>query len=135
MLILFFILLGIADTAYLSYEHATNFIPPCPAHSILGSFIDCGKVLSSSYSQFLGIPVAYLGLFYFLILLFLYFKISKKLLFLISIFALIASVYLVYLQFFVLHAICIYCMVSAGINFGIFFALLTEKFLKDILKT
>ena len=128
LLIIFFIVLGIADTAYLSFEHFTNFVPPCPVHSVLGSFIDCNKVLTSVYSQFFGIPLAYLGLAYFLALFLLKFVVSKKIFFGITTLALTASGYLIYLQLFVLHAICIYCMICAGVNI-ILFALAGADFI------
>lgn len=124
--ILFLILAGIFDTLYLSYEHLINFVPPCPTHSILGSFVDCGKVLSSQYAAVFGVPVAYLGLLYYLFLfIFLVRKVNLNFLFVLSFFALMASGYFVYLQLFVLHAICLYCMASAIINLLIFFTLLT----------
>ncbi len=132
--ILVLILAGILDTLYLSYEHFTNFIPPCPIHSILGSFVDCGKVLSGQYAWIFGIPVAYLGLLYYLFIFFLAIKGHFKFLFALSFFALMASGYFVYLQLFVLHAICLYCMASAIINLMVFFSLLTENYFKDILK-
>lgn len=125
------VLLGIADTIYLSYEHLANIIPPCPAHSILGSFIDCNQVLTSVYSQIYGIPLAYLGLLYYLVFLVLLFKLPKKLLLLVSALALIGSTFFVYLQLFVLHAICLYCMASAGINLLIFL-LLAADFVKKV---
>ena len=131
--ILVLALAGILDTLYLSYEHFTNFIPPCPIHSILGSFVDCGKVLSSQYSQVFGIPVAYLGLLYYILFFIFLIKIKNlNLLFLISFFALMASGYLEYLHLFILHAICVYCIVSAVINLFItilcgYFLLKTKK--------
>lgn len=131
MFILLFIFLGLADTAYLSFEHYTNFVPPCPVHSVLGSFIDCNKVLTSAYSQFFGIPLAYLGLAYFLTLFFLKFVSSKKIFFGITVLALAASGYLIYLQLFVLHAICIYCMICAAVNI-ILFILAGTYFVKRV---
>lgn len=124
--ILVLILAGIFDTLYLSYEHLTNFIPPCPTHSILGSFVDCGKVLSSQYAVVFGIPVAYLGLLYYIFFfIFLIKRGNLNFLFILSFFALMASGYFVYLQLFVLHAVCLYCVASAVINLLVFFALLT----------
>ena len=113
--ILGLIILGILDTAYLTWEHYANIIPPCPAHSVLGSFVDCGRVLRSQYATVFGIPLAVIGLGYYIFLLFVtYFK--PKLLFFITPFALLASVYFLYLQIFVLHTICLYCTFSGVIN-------------------
>lgn len=57
-------LIGLGLAIYLTYEHfssSASFI--CPANS----FIDCEKVTESSYSTFLGVPVALAGLFYFVV--------------------------------------------------------------------
>lgn len=54
--------LGLADSAYLTYAHYTTAANL--ACSTKG-FIDCAAVTTSSYSHILGIPVAVLGLAYF----------------------------------------------------------------------
>ena len=55
-------LLGLADAAYLTYAHYTSTTSlACPTHG----FINCAKVTTSSYSHFLGMPVAVLGLAFF----------------------------------------------------------------------
>jgi uncharacterized membrane protein len=53
-----FTFVGLAVTAYLSYFAFNNLIPSC---SIGG----CAVVLTSTYSKFLGLPLAYLGLVYY----------------------------------------------------------------------
>ncbi|MEO0564812.1 MAG: vitamin K epoxide reductase family protein, partial [Chloroflexota bacterium] len=50
--------LAIAVSGYLSYEKLT----PGAAVCIAGGAFDCGTVLNSVYSEFLGIPIAALGL-------------------------------------------------------------------------
>ena len=47
-------LVGIGIASYLSYTHATDTPLMCPTSG-------CGKVQQSSYSELAGIPVAYLG--------------------------------------------------------------------------
>src|SRR3990172_10648768 len=59
-----FAVLGVLDTAYLTWEHFTNTVPPC-SNNI---FIDCGKVLNSQYSVVFGIPLALTGLVHYLVL-------------------------------------------------------------------
>ena len=60
-------LLGLADAAYLTYEHYTGSKSlSCPAG---GGVIDCAKVTESIYNQIHGIPVVDLGLTFFVIML------------------------------------------------------------------
>lgn len=113
------ILLGVLDTLYLTWEHYANIVPPCPTHPLLGTFVDCGRVLRSQYSSIFGVPLAVLGLGYYLFLLAVNF-IKPKLLIFITPVALLASIYFLYLQIFVLHAICIYCTFSGLINLLLF---------------
>ncbi|HET9691844.1 MAG TPA: vitamin K epoxide reductase family protein [Acidimicrobiales bacterium] len=54
--------LGVADAAYLTYAHFTTAtVLACPSTG----FVNCAKVTTSSYSRFLGMPVAVLGLAFF----------------------------------------------------------------------
>lgn len=55
-------LLGLAVSGYLAYEHATaNATLACAG----GGAVDCVKVTTSSYATLFGIPVAYLGVAFF----------------------------------------------------------------------
>jgi len=113
-------LLGLADASYLTWEHFLGQLPPC---TISG----CELVLTSSYSQVWGVPLAFLGaLFYLVMLLILCFikyqGASKLRLILLpwSGVGLLTSLTLTYIQFYVIGAICPYCLFSAGINFVLF---------------
>lgn len=107
-------LVGFADATYLTIEHFLQSIPPCTTDG-------CEIVLTSSYSQIAGIPVALLGAIYYLILLVLllaYFD-GKKEVFLrsafwLTILGLLFSIYFLIIQAFVINAFCQYCLVSAG---------------------
>lgn len=56
-------LLGLGDSIYLAYEHATaNATLACNG----GGAVDCAKVTTSSYSTLAGMPVAYLGVVFFI---------------------------------------------------------------------
>ncbi len=58
-------LLGLAVSAYLTVEHVTSSaVLACPE----GAVVNCAKVTSSPYSEFLGVPVAVLGLAYFVVM-------------------------------------------------------------------
>lgn len=108
-----FAAIGFADATYLTMTHYFGGIVPC----LTGG---CELVTTSEYSIMLGIPVALLGAIYYfsqLILMIAHFE-SKSLVPLrlaaqISIVGLLASLYLVSLQLFVIHAICDKCMLSA----------------------
>lgn len=106
--------IGFLDAAYLSIVHYRGEIPPCTIDG-------CEVVLTSAQSQIAGVPVALLGALYYLALLILsiayldrkkekLIKLASKL----TILGFLASIYFVYLQFFVIKEICQYCMVSAG---------------------
>lgn len=106
---------GFVDATYLTVKH---FLGTPVACSLLRG---CETVLTSKYASISGIPVALLGAFYYLtilILAVLYID-SRKQVFLKIIAYLtpvgfLASLSFVYLQIFVIKAICLYCMVSAG---------------------
>jgi dihydroorotate dehydrogenase subfamily 2 len=121
-----FAVIGILDAGYLTYERFANLIIPCST----GYFVDCGKVLESSYATPFGIPLSIIGVvhyFIFLLIALLTIKYKsgwlKRLLFIITAGGFVASIYFVYLQIFVIGAICIYCMVSAVNSFAAYFIL------------
>ena len=109
-------LFGLADGIYLTIEHVTGRTAQCIASS------GCQEVLSSQYAAIGPIPLASLGaLAYFaafstaLLAAFGYAKCR-------SLFALLVgmmfavTLWLFYLQAFVLHAFCDYCLFSAGVT-------------------
>lgn len=106
--------LGFVDAAYLTIEHFRGLTPPCSV------IIGCELVTTSRYAVVFNIPVALLGsLFYFtvLILAVAYLE-SQNRKFLtaaavLTPFGFLASVWFVYLQVYVIKAICIYCVGSA----------------------
>ena len=54
--------LGVAVSAYLTVEHySSSTTLACPDSGV----VDCVKVTTSSYAELLGVPVALLGLLYF----------------------------------------------------------------------
>lgn len=110
-------LAGIMDAAYLSYVKITQVPVYCSP-----GFGNCESVSSSPYSYILGIPVAYLGLLTYLAILFLLIFGEKiKLLqtngiyalFGISLFGFLFSLYLTYLELWVIKALCQWCIISA----------------------
>lgn len=108
---------GILDAGYLSYVHLTQVPIYCTPG--LGQ---CETVNSSPYAILFGIPVAYLGLLSYLAMLFLLLFGEKiqflkpyalYLLFGLSAFGFLFSLYLTYLEIWVIQAICQWCVLSA----------------------
>ncbi len=120
ILILIIAIIGFADATYLTVKHYQNVIPPCT----IGG---CETVLTSQYSQVIGIPVSLVGAVYYLILgIFLViFLDTKKEIFLripllFSIVGALASLGFISLMIFVIKAFCPYCAVSAFTSLSIF---------------
>lgn len=109
-------LIGIADTAYLSYTRATHGDLSC---SILSG---CNIVAASPESVLFGIvPLAYLGLAFYiaifvLALIFLFSQTKAVLWLLVTATGLgfLSSIYFLYVQAYVIGAFCIYCLISAA---------------------
>jgi len=109
-------LLGLADGIYLTIEHVTGRTAQCIASS------GCQDVLSSKYAAMGPVPLASLGaLAYFtafslaLLAAFGYAK-CRTLFGLLVAFMFATTLWLLYLQAFVLHAFCDYCLFSAGVT-------------------
>ena len=114
-------LIGFTDATYLTIKHYRNEVPPC---SIVAG---CETVIASKYSVILGIPVALLGSLYYLSIIILSVSYldtkNAKILTLLgraTWIGLFGSIYFVSLQLFVIKALCIYCIVSAGSSFTLF---------------
>lgn len=126
---------GLLDTSYLAYKHYAQ--DPLACSLIEG----CDRVTNSAYSQVYGIPLAFIGVIFYaimIILALLYAGIRRKdIAILLSLGAsagFLASVYFVYLQIYVIQAICIYCMISAVTATLLFFTslmLLTKNYVFD----
>ena len=108
---------GLADATYLTVQALTGETLSC------GGSPDCFRVLGSSYAKIGGIPVAMLGaLAYFSAFTFATFAAfgyarAPKFLALMVGMMFLASLWLLYVQAFLLHAYCRYCLLSAAITF------------------
>lgn len=132
VLAVLFSLIGLADSVYLTVNHYNGEIAPCSL--VTG----CEKVLSSEFSQILGIPISALGaLSYFLTFSLATFAFNQNRLawhLMIAITAGMAgfSIWLLYLQAFVIGAFCQFCLISAGSSIALFltgsFSLILGKF-------
>jgi uncharacterized membrane protein len=91
----------------------------CPSGSFYGISLDCGEVLGSSYSMVFGIPLELLASLYFMINIGLVyviafgsekaFRFSLQALFIWRFIGVAIVPYLVFVELFLLHAICVYC--------------------------
>jgi len=112
-----FCLAGLADATYLSVIAFTGETAACSGQA------GCFEVLGSSYARVAGVPVALLGaLGYFTAFTFAIFaafnyKRAPKFFALTVCLMFAATLWFLYLQAFVLHAYCRYCLFSAAITF------------------
>ncbi len=119
-------IIGALDAAYLTWVKLSHNEKLCAPG--LG---DCFTVNTSRYSEVYGIPIAIFGLAAFLAIIFILLGESRipflqengsLALFGISLVGVIYSAYLSYLEEFVLHAWCPYCVLSAIMILTIFIA-------------
>lgn len=108
--------LGFLDAGYLTVKHYTGGQINC----YISIFDSCEKVTSSDYAIVLGIPIALIGALYYLVIflgVFAYFDTGKEKILMwvskLTVLGLGTSLILIYLQIFVIKALCIYCMFSA----------------------
>jgi uncharacterized membrane protein len=125
-------LLAIGVSAYLTIAHFDGSSLTCPLGSAHGA-IDCQKVITSPQSVVLGIPVAVLGLVFFVPMLLLCmpfaWRSANRLVAPARLGASVVSIgfvfYLVHAELFVIHAICIWCTTVHVLTFIIFVAVVT----------
>lgn len=106
---------GFLDATYLTVSHYAGTELNCTLTN------GCGTVTTSEYATIGPIPVALLGMFFYFTMLIsslIYLdtknEFTRKIISFLPITGLIASIYFVSLQLFVIKAICQYCMVSAA---------------------
>ena len=108
---------GLADATYLTVQALTGETLSC------GGSPDCFRVLGSSYAKLGGIPLAMLGaLAYFTAFTFAIFAAfgyswAPRFVALIAGAMFLTTLWLLYVQAFLLHAYCRYCLFSAAITF------------------
>lgn len=112
-----FCLAGLADATYLSVMAFTGETAAC------GGQAGCFEVLGSKYSRFAGIPVAAFGVLgYFTAFTFAIFAAFSyaraRLFFALTVCVIfVSTLWFLYVQAFLLHAFCRYCLFSAAITF------------------
>src|SRR6185503_12756865 len=109
-------LLGLADAIYLTVEHVTGQSVRC---TIVAG---CSEVLSSQYAVVAGVPLAligaaaYFGVFSLATLAAFGYRIAATLLTPLVLLMFLVSLWLFYLQAFVIHAFCQFCLFSAAVT-------------------
>jgi uncharacterized membrane protein len=109
-------LLGLADAIYLTVEHVTGQSVRC---TIVAG---CSEVLSSQYAVVAGVPLAaigaaaYFSVFSLATLAAFGYGVAGKLLTAVVIAMFFVSLWLIYLQAFVIHAFCQFCLLSAAVT-------------------
>lgn len=107
--------IGLGDTLFLSYYHLLNQTPGC---AIAG----CETVLNSPYATPFGIiSLSYLGLVYYAVMFGIAvwlavkpeFTPARQAALAYATVGLLCSVYFELFQYFVIHALCMYCAISA----------------------
>lgn len=108
-----FSFIGFLDALYLTVRHYQGLAVPCSV------FEGCEIVTKSEYAIILGVPLALVGVLYYLgifLLVVLYADQQKgsilRVIGHIAVLGFIASLWFLYLQLFVIKALCIYCVIS-----------------------
>jgi uncharacterized membrane protein len=115
---------GLAISSYLSVVKLANKDVLC-----FKGMGDCSIVTTSAYSMWRNIPVAFLGMAGYILIIGLLFIIHRQkhesssimlALFGVTTFGAIYSLYLTYVEFFIIHALCPWCFASAIAMFLLF---------------
>ena len=110
-------LLGLADALYLTVEHLSGRSVQCTIVS------GCSEVLSSPYAVVAGVPLAsvgaaaYFSVFTLATLAAFGYRVAGALVLPLTSAMFLVSLWLIYLQAFVIRAFCQFCLLSAAITF------------------
>ncbi|MGJ3240939.1 MAG: vitamin K epoxide reductase family protein [Anaerolineae bacterium] len=115
------IVVGLLVAAYMTYVETTA------SEAICGTLGDCNTVQQSPYAQIFGVPIGAIGLVAYMILLALWLIGEREqraymLLFVLVAFGVLFSIYLTFLEPFVIGASCMWCLTSALTMIGLLWA-------------
>jgi uncharacterized membrane protein len=123
-------LLGLADAIYLTVQHVTG-------QSVICTIVSgCSEVLMSSYAVVAGVPLAlfgaaaYFGVFSLATLAAFGYRFAGTLLAPLVVLMFLFSLWLIYLQGFVIGAWCQFCLLSAAVTTALTVIVLTGLFLR-----
>lgn len=138
---LILVVFGLLVSGYLSYIKLGDYIgEPVEIVCTKSGAFDCNAVQSSIYSVQFGIPIAWMGFTVYVLLGLMILlrnrigflrKYGLTMMFALSLFAWIYSMYLVYLQFFVIRALCQWCLMHEA-NMTILFITIVLWFFKSM---
>ena len=116
--ILFLAFAGLADSAYIAQHEVSGTPLLCNINNLSG----CNIVATSPYSHLFGIPLAVYGIVFYGIIfvlaaleLVIFDRLLRRFLQGMAFIGVIASLYFTLIQVFVIGALCVYCLASAGI--------------------
>ena len=116
--------IGLADSGYLTVKYLRGDYVRCDT--------DCSAVLGSKYAEVAGVPlaeigaVAYIAVLVAAVLAVIGLRGARSVVALMAIPMALTSLWLVYLQAFVIHAFCKYCLLSAAVCITLAILVLTE---------
>lgn len=123
VLILILAFCGVADSAYIAQHQADG----TPLICSIGSLSGCNIVTTSPYSSLLGIPVADYGILFYGIVfvlaaleLVVFDELLRRSLMWLAFLGAAVSLYLVFIEVFIIGALCVYCLASAVVALLIF---------------
>jgi len=130
------VVIGLVVAGYLSYLKLAE----APAVCVETGPFNCNVVLNSQYSELSGIPIAYLG-FAVYVAIGVILVLEKRVAFLrqwgllltfgIGLFAWLFSMWLVYVQFALLEALCPWCLTHET-NFTVLFTLICYRLYREV---
>lgn len=122
----FGLLLGVVGVFVCGYLTYTRIF----GGDLVCGLTSCGVVNTSKYAIFLGIPVSFWGLGFYLLVISLILLKKRALLFVLTTLGLLFSIYLTYLEAFVIKAWCQWCILSAWLSVSLFAIALRLRFEK-----
>lgn len=126
-IILILTIIGLIISSLLTYF---SFNPEESGVCQINSYWDCLKVSQSEYSQVFGLPISFLGIIGFIILImFSSFKFNYQKYFLTvtSGLFLLFSLYLTFIEFFMIKSLCLFCLTIFLILLALFIIILWKK--------
>lgn len=121
-------LVGLADAIYLTAQHLTGQVVQCTVTT------GCEEVLTSAYATIGGYPLAAFGAAAYFVafslatLALFHYASARKLLFYLVVIMLLVTLFLTYVQAFVLGKWCQYCLLSAAVTFCLTGIVLVDRF-------
>lgn len=121
-------LIGLGDAIYLTVQHLSGASVRCTLIS------GCSEVLSSSYSHIGPIPLAAIGAVAYFVVFSLAvlsasgYQTTERLLMVVVSLMFLTTLWLVYLQAFVIHHFCQYCLLSAAVTTALLGVVIFARF-------